>query len=188
MNKNNINTIIATFLVLAAASARIVNAGLNLHNFVPIAAISLFSGFAFKEKRAWAILVPMLGQFLADVYFQFFTFIPGFYSVVDQLFNYTAIAGATALGFSMKQHKAINVLGFTLGSSMIFFLVSNLGFFMHGWNGYSFAGFTKTYIDAIPFYTNSFIADMVGGVVLFGGYALTINALSRKMQKAEVNA
>lgn len=188
MNKNNINIIIATFLVLAAASARIVNAGLNLHNFVPIAAISLFSGFAFKEKRAWAILVPMLGQFLADAYFQFFTFIPGFYSVVDQLFNYAAIAGATALGFSMKQQKATTVLGYTLGSSMIFFIVSNFGYFMHGWNGYSFAGLSKTYIDAIPFYKNSFIADMVGGIALFSGYTLTVKAIAGKMQKAEVNA
>lgn len=185
MNKNNINLIIAVFLILAAASARVVNAGLHLNNFVPIAAISVFSGFAFREKRSWALLVPILGQFLADVYFQLFTYTPGFYPIVDQLFTYAAIAGSASLGLLMKEHKALYVAGFTLGASAIFFIVSNFGFFLHGWNGYTASGFVKTYIDAIPFYRNSLIADVVGGIMLFGGYAATMKALTAKLQKVE---
>ncbi len=185
MNKNNINLIIAVFLILAASTARVVNAGLHLNNFVPIAAISVFSGFAFREKRSWALLIPILGQFLADVYFQLFTYTPGFYSVVDQLFTYAAIAGAASLGLAMKEHKALHVAGFTLGASAIFFVVSNFGYFAHGWNGYTASGLVKTYIDAIPFYRNSLIADVVGGIVLFGGYAATMKALTAKLEKVK---
>jgi hypothetical protein len=170
MNKNNINIIIAVFLVLIAVTARVVNASLLLPNFVPIAAIGLFCGAMLKEKRALAFLIPLLGQFLADVYFQFFTNVPGFYWAIDQLFTYAAIIGATALGVGMKQFKPLSILGFTLGASAVFFIVSNFGYFAHGWNGYTFSGFVKTYIDAIPFYKNSFIADMVGSAMFFGGY------------------
>jgi hypothetical protein len=114
-----------------------------------------------------------------------FTYTPGFYSVVDQLFNYAAIAGAASLGLAMKEHKALHVAGFTLGASAIFFIVSNFGFFLHGWNGYTASGFVKTYIDAIPFYRNSLIADVVGSIALFGGYAATMKALSTKLGKVK---
>ena len=57
MKRNNINTILAFFLVLMAASARILNAKLNIPNVVPIAAISLFSGAVIKDRRVLAIMV-----------------------------------------------------------------------------------------------------------------------------------
>ncbi|MCF8451441.1 MAG: hypothetical protein K9G49_16335 [Taibaiella sp.] len=185
MNKNNTNIIIAVALVLIAATARVASASLQMPNFVPIAAISLFSGAILKDKRAFAFLIPLLGQFAADVYFQLFTYVPGFYWAVDQLFTYAAIGGATALGFGLKQQKPLNILGFTLGASAIFFIVSNFGYFAHGWNGYSLSGLAKTYIDAIPFYKNSFIADMAGCVVLFGGYHALLKSQIVSQQHAK---
>ena len=185
MKQNNINTVVIVALVLAAAAARVVNASLHLDTFVPIAAISVFSGMMLKDKRALAFLAPILGQFLADLYFQLFTYIPGFYWATDMLFNYAAIAAATALGLGMKQVKPLTIAGFTLGASLTFFIVSNLGYFAHGWNGYSVSGLMKTYVDALPFYRNSFIADMAGGILLFGGYLFMQKTLVAKMQKAD---
>ncbi len=186
MKRNNINIIIAISLVLLAATGRVVNASLFLPNFVPIAAISLFSGALLKDKRSLAFLIPILGQFLAEVYFQFFTNVPGFYWAVDQLFTYGAILGATAIGVYMKNMKPLPIFGSLLGASATFFIVSNFGYFAHGWNGYSFAGLTKTYIDAIPFYKNSFVADMLGGLLLFGGYFMVQRALLDKVEKAKI--
>ncbi len=185
MNNKNINIIIAVFLVLAAATSRVVNASLHLPNFVPIAAIGLFSGAILKDNRPLAFLIPLLGQFLADVYFQLFTNVPGFYSIVAQLFTYGAICGATLLGVTMKQPKALRIFGYTLGASTLFFLVSNFGYFAQGWNGYTFSGLTKTYIDAIPFYRNAFLSDMLGSVLLFGGYFVTQKALENSAQKVK---
>jgi len=184
--KRNINILLAIFLVLLAATARIFNAQLHIPNMVPIAAIGLFSGVVIKDKRSLAFLVPLLGQFLGDVYFQFFTNIPGFYDLPGMLFNYGAIIGATALGVTMKQPKPLTTLGYLLGASTIFFIVSNFGYFIQGWNGYSFAGLTKTYIDAIPFYKYTLLGDMAGGVLLFGGYFMAQQMLVKKAQK--VNA
>jgi hypothetical protein len=184
MKRININIIIAVFLITAVVIARIVNASMHLPNFVPIAAIGIFSGAIIKDKRSLAFLIPILGLFLADVYFQLFTAVPGFYDLPGQLFNYGAVIAATAIGTTMKQPKPLATIGYLLGGSAAFFIVSNFGYFVHGWNGYSFAGLTKTYIDAIPFYKNSFIADMLGGVVLFGGYFAAQQALLKITQKA----
>ena len=184
MKRQHSQLLIATTLVALAASARIFNAGMNLHNFVPIAGIALFSGAAIRQNRPLAILVPLLGQFLADVYFQLFTSTPGFYSVTSQLFNYAAIGAAAGLGFLLKQPKVANVLGFTLGASFTFFLVSNMGYFLQGYNGYSFSGLMKTYVDAIPFYEHSFIADVVASPLMFGFYAIFKKQVSAHIANA----
>ena len=186
MKRNNINILLVIFLILIAATARIVNASLHIPNVAPIAAISLFSGAKLRDKRMLAFLAPVLGQLMADLYFQFFTNIPGFYDVAGELFNYGALISAVALGISMKQPKPATSLAFIFGSSTLFFLVSNFGFFAHGWNGYSFAGLAKTYIDAVPFFKYTLAGDMAGGVLLFGSYFLAQQALVKKAQKAKI--
>ena len=185
MKRNNISILLAIFLVLLAAGTRIINAQLHAPNFVPIAAISLFSGAIIKDKRL-AFLVPLLGQFLGDVYFQLFTHIPGFYDLSGQLFNYGALIGATALGTGLNQPKAVTTLAYLFGASSLFFLISNFGYFVGGWNGYSVAGLIKTYVDGVPFFKYTLSGDMVGGVMLFGGYFMVQQALMKKVQK--VNA
>ena len=186
MKRTNINILLAVFLVLMAASARILNAGLHIPNVVPIAAIGLFSGAIIKDKRSLAFLVPLLGQFLADAYFQFFTKIPGFYDVTSQLFNYAALIGATALGVTMKQPKVATTVPYLLGASLTFFIISNFGYFASGWNGYSVPAFFKTYIDAIPFFKYTLAGDLVGGALLFGGYFFVQQKLIDKTAKAKI--
>ena len=186
MKNNNINILLAICLVILAASARILNAKLHIPNMVPIAALGLFSGAIIKDKRSLAILIPLLGQFLGDVYFQLFTNIPGFYSLPGMLFNYGALVGATALGMTMRQPKMLGTVGYLLGASTVFFIISNFGYFVQGWNGFSIGGLVKTYSDAIPFYKYTLLGDMAGGVLLFGGYFLAEHLAVKinKLQKA----
>jgi hypothetical protein len=186
MKRNSLNIILAVFLIVLTVAARIANAKMHIPNFVPIAAISLFSGAVIKDKRGLAFMVPLLGQFFADVYFQFFTHIPGFYDLKGQLFNYGALVLATALGAGMKQPKPLTVLGYIFGASTVFFLVSNFGYFAGGWNGYSFAGLMKTYIDGVPFFKYTVASDMVGGILLFGGYFLLQQQMEKKLTSAKI--
>jgi len=186
MKRNNINILLAVFLIIMAATARIVNANMHVPNFVPIAAIALFSGAVIKDNKGLAFMVALLGQFAGDLYFQFFTKVPGFYDLVGQSINYVALIGATALGASMKQPKAASALAYVFGASTIFFLVSNFGYFAGGWNGYSVAGLVRTYADGIPFFKYSLMGDMAGGVLLFGGYFLVQHQLMKKTEKAKI--
>ncbi len=182
--KNNYNNILlAVGLILMVTVARIVNAEMHLYNFVPIAALGLFSGAVVKDRK-YAFLFAILAQLAADVYFELFTTTLGFYGV-SQIFTYVALVAVTALGFLVGQPKALKVLGFTIGASVIFFIISNLGYFAQGWNGYTGAGLVKTYVDAIPFFKNSLIGDVAGSILLFGAYALLQQSLAGKMTKAK---
>lgn len=183
MKRNNIHILIAIMLVITATILRIVNHNFHLYNLAPMAAIGLFSGAVIKDRKVLAFLIPLAGQFIADLYFQLFTTTQGFYP--GQFFNYTALAGAAGLGLLMKQPKPLTILAYVFGASGLFFLVSNFGFFVSGYNGYSFSGLVKTYIDAIPFYKNTIMGDMVGGVLLFGGYFIAQNIFASKLEKAK---
>ena len=183
MKRNNINILISVSLVAFAVLVRIVYAEKHMYNFAPIVAIGLFSCAIIKDKRLLALLIPLCGQFFADLYFQLFTHTPGFYP--GELYNYAGLAGAAALGFMMKQPKFGNALAYVFGASTLFFLVSNFGYFMAGYNGFTFAGLEKTYSDAIPFYRNTFLGDIIGGTVLFGSYFIASGIFSKKLQQAK---
>jgi len=157
---------------------------MHLFNFAPLAALGLFCGAVVKDKR-YAFLLPVLGQLLGDVYFQLFTGTQGFYGIA-QFFTYGALVTVTMLGMLMKNKKPLSVLGFTLGGSLLFFIVSNFGYFVQGWNGYTVAGLVKTYVMAIPFYRNSMIGDLIGSTMLFGLYFMLQRAFGSKMQKAHI--
>jgi hypothetical protein len=184
MKQKHSHILIAAGLILIASVTRIVNAEMHLYNFAPLAALGLFCGAVIKDKR-YAFLFPVAGMLLGDLYFHFFTGTQGFYGVA-QLFTYVGLVAVTILGMLMKNTKALNIFGFTVGGSMIFFLVSNFGYYAQGWNGYSFSGLTKSYIDAIPFYRNSMIGDLIGSMILFGLYFMLQRVLSSKMQKAGI--
>jgi len=154
----------------------------QLANLAPVTAIGLFSGAVLKDKKWLALLVPIIGQLLADVYFQLFTATPGFYPGIE--FNYLALAAAAGLGMLMKQPKQLSFIAYIFGGSTLFFIISNFGYFVGGYNGYSISGLTKTYIDAIPFFRNTIIGDMNCGLLLFGGYFLAEALFLRKSQKA----
>jgi hypothetical protein len=113
-----------------------------------------------------------------------FTAVPGFYNLPSQLFNYGALIAATALGMGMKQPKAATTLAYIFGASTVFFLVSNFGYFAAGFNGYSIGSLIKTYVDGVPFFKYTMAGDMVGGVLLFGGYFFVQQSLMKKVEKA----
>ena len=171
--------LIVALLVLTTAILRIVNAEAHLYNMVPVAALGLFSGSVLTNKK-WAYLIPLTAMFLSDVGLNLFTTTPGFYGV-SQIVNYLALGLVTLLGTALVKRNTINVFGFTLGGSMIFFLISNFGTFLSGYYGYSVAGFTECYVMALPFYKsefsttifmNSFLGDIIFSAVAFGIFYL----------------
>jgi len=167
--KNNYSTIlIAAALIIITAVLRIFSAEMFIPNVTPVAAVGLFGGAVIADKRL-AYLLPLLAMFIADVYFTVFTSVKGFYGF-EQTIVYAAMALVTFIGTKMGKVSGVKVIGYSLVASFLFFVVSNFGYFLAGWNGYSFAGLTKTYIDAIPFYKNSVVTDLVGSVALFGLY------------------
>jgi hypothetical protein len=182
MKRNQINIILGVSLILIAAIARIANREMHLYNLAPVAAVGLFSGAILKDKR-FAYIMPLLAMFVADLYFELFTRVNGFYGL-EQIINYGALMAVTALGTKMGQPKALKILGLSLAGSVVFFLISNFGSFLTGMYGKGFNALVTTYTMAIPFFKNTVVSDLLGNAVLFGLYFIAMRSFSVKTEKA----
>ena len=184
--KPNRSTILAfVLLILVAALYRVWDG--RPYGFAPQMAMAIFAGAVIKDKR-WAVLMPLLSMLLSDVLYQILyvnglSQIKGFYSGI--WVNYLLIAGLTSFGFLMKRITVLNVLGFSISGSLLYFILSNF-FTWIGGGGFqrplTFEGFLLCYQDAVAFYRdyglingfagNFMIGDVFFTAVLFASYLL----------------
>src|SRR5688500_16402897 len=118
--QDNTLLIIAIMMVIAAAIARVLFYPLN---YSPQIAMALFAGAVIKDTKL-AFAFPLFAMLLADVLFELFTNVQGFWGW-GQVVNYGIFAFITIIGFNMKKITAINVAGFSILSSLLFFFNSN---------------------------------------------------------------
>lgn len=179
MNKKISNTtILAIVLVVLAALSRI---ALYPNNFSPIIAIALFSGAVIHDKK-WAFLLPLGAMLLSDILFEVFNIDSGFWGY-GQVLNYAVLVGITAIGFSIKKINVLNVTGFTILSSLLFFFLSNAVVWVtvKGMYAPGISGLRDSLIAGLPFLKNGLIADLTFSAILFGGYALLSRGLTKKV-------
>lgn len=170
---------VVILMIILAAVSRIIP---HPYNFTPLVAISLFGG-AMLQNKWQAFVIPIAAYLISDLVF-FLIGGTGFYGI-SQLFVYGAMLLVTALGITMGKPKALKVLGYSIGGSAIFWIVSNLGVYF----GSKISGAIEfepgltlgmTYLRALPFYNTysnelflgAFAGDLFYTSVLFGVFAL----------------
>lgn len=180
MNTKQRTILLATVLVLFAVVTRIMTVEQNIWNFAVIGAVSLFSGAIFRNK-AIAFVLPLVAYLISDLYIEF-TKGNGFYDA-SQFFVYGAMLVTVFFGTKMKSAKWYNVIGFSVLSSVSFYLISNFGVWFAGFFPSKYVmyptnltGLIDCMIAGIPFYKNTFASDLIFSVVLFGGYAAYVKA------------
>ncbi|MDO8643637.1 MAG: hypothetical protein Q7S00_01540 [bacterium] len=148
-------------MILLAAATRLLP---HAPNFTPIAAIALFGGAFFRDKRL-AILVPFAALFLSDL-------ILGFHTQVFSV--YLSFFLILLLGFKLRENqKILPVARMTLMSSVLFFVITNFGvWLLDGLYPRTVAGLIDCYAMAIPFFHQTVMGDALYVVGLFGGFAL----------------
>lgn len=178
MNNSQKTFLFATALVVFAIVTRIISIENAWFNFASLGAISLFSGVVFKNKP-YAILLPLVAFLVSDIYIEI-TKGYGFYGV-SQYFVYGSMLLIVLMGSLMKRINAVNVLGFSLAGSVLFFLLTNFGTWFAGYFAtpempalypMTFSGLMTCMEMGIPFYRNTLISDVLFSGVLFGAYAL----------------
>ncbi|MEO8769046.1 MAG: DUF6580 family putative transport protein [Ferruginibacter sp.] len=179
MKQNKTNLLLAVILILAAAISKVIT---YPHTFDPIIGMALFSGAVVKDKR-FAFVLPIFAMLLSDIMLEASGIGQGFYGW-SQLVNYGVLALVTVFGFRLKKINVKNVVGFSLISSAIFFVLSNLGFFIidnpvyHTYPN-TVGGFIACYVKAIPFF--KWYVDLAFSGILFGSYYLiTTYAMNNK--------
>jgi hypothetical protein len=148
-------------------------------NFTPLVGLAIFGSFMIK-RRVWAYALPILFLWLTDLVLNNFTY-GSYYEGwvwISQHFIWSSLALSVivlAAGVIRKLGtKASSVIGTSLFSSTIFFLVSNFGVWMISSTLYSrdITGLLTAYTAGLPFYLNGIAGDLFYTGLLFGAYYL----------------
>jgi len=137
----------------------------HVPNFSPLVAVALFSGVYWNRK--YGFLLPLGILVISDL-------LIGIHGTV--LFTWSSILLIYFLGTSLKKRKSmVSTFTYTLASSVLFFIITNLGVWLLGWYPQNLAGLASCYIRAIPFFRTSLIGDFIHVAVFFGVYEYLVS-------------
>ena len=169
-----IGPLVLAGMILLAALSRLLP---HPPNFSPIEAVALFGG-AYFAQRAWAVVVPLIAMAISDlvlavayggIYLDYFVNVH-FVSI------YACIVLCTLLGFGMRGRvNGARVLGYSLGGSVLFFLLTNFAVWATASSEISpvcGASLGACYIAGLPFFQWTVLGTLFYSAILFGGFAL----------------
>jgi hypothetical protein len=158
MSKPRIALLIS--MILAAAATRLMP---HPPNLTSIAAVALFGGATFSDKRL-AFLVPLAALFASDL-------VLGLYAHME--FQYAAFALIVCMGLMLQSRRnVLPIAGAALASSVLFFAITNFGTWATtALYPHTVSGLLGCYTAAIPFFRNTLAGDLFYTALLFGGFA-----------------
>lgn len=174
MKKLNINSStkfnlsIALLLIGFAVASRFLP---HAPNFAPVAAVALLGGAILPKK--YALVLPLAAMVISDLFI-------GLHSTI--LFTWGSFALTALLSYRyLRQPTAAKVIGASLAASVLFFVVSNLGVWVEGrLYAHTLEGLIQCYYNALPFFRNTALSDLLYSGVLFGSYFAARYAVKEK--------
>ncbi len=164
MTKTTWNTrlTVITGIILAGAFMRLIP---HWPNFTPIAAMALFGG-AYMGRKYLAYAVPFATMFISDL-------IIGFHD--SMLAVYLAFGITVTIGIALSRRISMrNILGASLASSVIFFMITNFASWLSSPFLYSseWTGLMQSYVAGLAFFNDgsygiSFFLNEVAGSLFF---------------------
>jgi hypothetical protein len=174
MNKRSI---VLAGIVAAAALVRLAP---HPPNVTPIAAMALFGGACFANRKM-AYLLPLAAMLLSDLVLGCTRY--GLWSMLAiQPAVYACFLATTALGQLVTDRRSVWQVGAaTLAGSVLFFLATNFAVWATA-TGHLYpltgSGLAACYAAAIPFFRNTLLGDFTFTAILFGGWALLENRVA----------
>ena len=136
-----------TIAILLAAISRILP---HPFNFTPIAAMALFGGVGFSNKKL-AFIIPLLAMVLSDA-------LIGWHNTL--LYVYASFALITCIGIYISKNVTTpRIILASLISSLLFFLITNSAVWIEGGFQNGMSGLLITLTAGIPFYNNEFFGS-----------------------------
>jgi len=155
-NFQNKQFVFALLLIVAVASRLIPHPA----NLIPLGAFAIFVGF--KMGKAYALLLIASVMLITDLFLGF---------SMSSIFVYLGMAGYALASYLVKKNYFSIFLAAFCGSSL-FFVVSNFGVWLGPWYPHTLSGLVSCFTLAIPFFTNTLIADIAFSGLTFGLFAL----------------
>ena len=156
----------AIFFIIAAVLIRVLSHFdyiPHLANFAPIAAMALFGGVYFTNKK-YALIIPLAAMIISDIFI-------GFYNpwILTSVYGSFLLIGI--LGGWLKNHKTFtNIIGASLIGSVAFFLITNLAVWAVPLSFYphTLQGLLQSYMMGLPFFRNTILGDLFYTGIMFG--------------------
>ena len=147
------------FMIISGVVARLLP---HAPNFTPIAAIALFGGVYLNKK--YALILPLIAMFIADLFI-------GFHDTMIYVYGAFLLTGG--IGLWLRKHKSGGVvIGASVVSSLLFFLITNFGVWAQGMYARDLSGLMQSYVMGLPFLKNTLLGDLFFVGVFFGSYEL----------------
>lgn len=148
-------------------------------NFTSVGAIALFAGAYLPRKMAFVSTLSAI--IISDL-------IIGLHSLV--FVTWGCFAAVVLLGGVIRRRlRAWNVIGATALGSLLFYLVTNFAVWsqaqMYAMN---LSGLIQCYYNALPFFRNMLVGDVIYTVVLFGLYGLARHRIVKAQHSSEMIA
>ncbi len=157
-------------MILGAAASRLIP---HPPNFAPIAAIALFGGACFGQRRV-GFVVPLAAMFLSDLAIGLLSgnLSLGLHRLIPVV--YGSFALIVCLGFWLRTRRTlVPIAGATLAGSVLFFVLTNIGVWaLLSSYPKTWGGLVACFVAAIPYFYNTLAGDAVYTALLFGGLAL----------------
>lgn len=170
--------IISLYIFLIALSKIIP----HQENYSAITGLVIFGGFMFGKKKDF-FLITLVAIFVVDVIFnnfihpEYFPERTGFILFEDyMIWVYLSYVLIIVLSSRfLKKFSYLKLLFTSLGSSIIFFLITNFAW-LYSTQLYprDFNGLLMSYAAALPFFRTSLISDLFFGFLIFGVYDFII--------------
>ncbi len=160
-NQNIIRIVVIASMMLIAGLSRLIP---HPFNFTAIMAVALFGGAKFRNPSL-AIVLPLIVMLITDAIIGFYSLMPFVYGCIV----ITALIG-TLIG---RKSNPLYIIGGSLVSSLLFFLVTNGVVWFHDAQfAKNISGLMTCYTVALPFFKNQVFGDLFFNFVLFGSYRL----------------
>ncbi len=171
---NQTRTLLLSLLIVGIGSRLIP----HYPNFTAIGAISLFAA-AFAGRRSVAIIIPYIAMLFSDMILNNFVYAQAYpedyksfiFLYRGALWSYAAFGLIVIYGYTLFRNGVDlpKVIFGALGSSLIFYLLSNFGVWAAtGAYPVNFAGLLSCYAAGLPFLLNQVFGDLFYSLVLFG--------------------
>lgn len=130
-------------------------------NISPIAGMALLGGAYFNKR--YALFAPLIALFISDMFL-------GFHQSMFAVYSSYFLIGCIGLYIS-KRLTPQTIIGASLFSSVLFFLVTNFNFwYIHSLYPKTLEGILESYRMALPFFRNTLIGDLLYTGLFFGLY------------------
>lgn len=169
MKKNNLQIVFISLVIIIAALSRMIPHPLN---FAPMCAIALF-GAAHFSNRWLGFIIPISATFLSDLFINNYIYQSESFIISFNVWAYGSYLLIIIFSLSLykKNVSLFNLSSGALGSSLIFYLISNFGVWLTGtMYPLNFQGLVQCYTAAIPFFGNTLMSTFFYSFILFGSY------------------